>query len=252
MSKYWKFIAFLLIIMLLTACRSSDGEDDGPVDTQKLITKAASELNDAESFRLNIQQGGPAPVVSEIADLTITFNGAQAVFVSPDQTSATISVGIDDLTEEITVIAVDAIQYMNHWLLTTGEWCQADFAIGFNPSDLQSAERGIGDALLSIENLEMVSNEEIEGGIAVYHLKGSVETERIRSVTVGMISSAEGNSDVDIYIRRDDTNRLARISINEVDAEADTSRIWTIDFIGYNQSYSVEEPQALAEGCLIS
>ena len=254
MEKYWKLAGLLLFIIIsLAACRSDKKDDDGkPLDTQALVSKAADELNNADSFRLNIQQVGPPPIVAEIADLTITFESAQAIFVSPDRTSATIQIGIDDVKEDVSVIAINDIQFINHWLLTTGEWCQARFANGFNPADLQSSERGIGDALLSIKDLELVGHEEIEGGIPVYHLKGNVETERVRAVTVGMISSEEGDSAIDIYIRKDDTSRLARLVVNEVDAEDDTSRIWTIDFAGYNQSYSVEEPQALPEGCLIS
>jgi hypothetical protein len=155
------------------------------------------------------------------------------------------------LNEEASVIAVDEVQYINQIFITGGEWCQADFAIGFSPVDLQSSERGLGDALLSIEDLEMVGREEIDGGIGVYHLKGSVETERVRSVSVGMISSAEGNSDIDIYIRQDETNRLARIIVKEIVSE-DETRLWTIDFVGYNQPYSVDEPQELLESCLIS
>jgi hypothetical protein len=245
MGKYWKFVAFLFIIILLGACRSGDNNDDKPVDTQALINKSADEWNNAESFTLNIRHDGPAPIIAEVLGQPIVFNSAEAKFVSPDRVGAVASIAIGDLNVEVTLFAVGDRQYT----LLAGRWCQEVFAIGFDPADLQSSERGIGSALLSIENLEMVGNEEIEGGIAVYHLKGSVETERVRSVTVGMISSGTGNSDIDIFIRRDDTNRLARVIINEINPEDDVSRVWTIDFLGYNQPYPLDEPDVSDEGC---
>lgn len=252
MTKHWKLIAFLLVIVLaggiilaVAAGRSDDDDGDEPVDAQALIDKAADEWNKAESFTLNIRQGGPAPIIAEGLGQEIVFNSAYATFVSPNRVHATAGIGIGDFNVDVTLFAVEDRQYT----MLVSTWCQEEFAIGFNPADLQSSERGIGDALLSIENLELVGRDEIEGGIGVYHLTGSVETERVRSVTVGMISSAEGNSDIDIYIRQDDTHRLARVVINEVIPADDISRKWTIDFAGYNQSYSLEEPQVSDEGC---
>lgn len=44
----------------------------------------------------------------------------------------------------------------------------------FLPSDLQSADQGIGNALRAAQNVQLIGEEELDG-VPVYHLKADVE-----------------------------------------------------------------------------
>ncbi len=247
MRSYGKILALLMIILAvgLAAC-GNDAEI--PVEPQELVNKAATSVDEAKSFRLVLEQSGPPTVlIAEISpDLIfqLELNRAEAHVVSPDKMGGTVSVSIEAVTQEIEISVISERQYVKNAILTGGGWLPLTFAPDFMPQDLQSVENGIGAALRSVENLELVGREDIAGGIPVYHLRGTVPATKIRSVTVGLILVNEGNVDIDLYIRRDSTNRLARIVIKEPIESSEDMRIWTIDFNLYNQQFDIVDPDA--------
>lgn len=245
MKKRYKILPLLLlmVVLSLTACnRDNKKENDTPADAQTLISQAATSINTAESFRLELrQEGSPTVIQTDVLADALTFNHAEAFFVSPDRSRAKVSIAIGDFTQEVLLIMVQDRQYLNNALLTGGNWQQQTLASGFTPADLQSDEKGIGAALLAIENPSLVGNEEIDG-IKVYHLSGTVPAEKVRSVTVGLMASAEGMVDIDVYIRQDDTHRIARIVLEETSVASDASTSWFISFDSYNQDFKIDEP----------
>ncbi|NDJ85470.1 MAG: LppX_LprAFG lipoprotein [Chloroflexi bacterium] len=237
--KLWSLL-LLIVVMVLGACNGEDGDEESPPEPQELLTEAAQSLNEAESFRLGIRHEGPSTEI-DAGEFVVIFNNATAFFVSPDRVWAKVSVAIGDLTQEVEVIAIEDRQYINNSFLTGGEWQAEVFAQGFQPSDLQSDEKGIGSALLSMDDAELLGREEIAGGVAVYHLRGTVDAQKVRSVTVGLMASDQGAIETEVYIRRDDTRRVARIVLKEP-TETDEVKIWTIDFDSYNRDFEIEEP----------
>lgn len=244
-KRTWSVLLLILVAGLLVACdRDKKDEDDTPPDAQALLSKAAESINTAESFRLELRQEGVPTLIETtlLENIVITFTSAQAYFVQPDRVQAVVTVAFGDAAQEVELVVVQDRQYLKHGLLTQGEWSQQDIAPGFQPADLQSPEKGIGGALLAIQNLEYVDEEELDG-VPVYHLRGVVAAERVRSVTVGLMASQAGNVDIDVYVRRDDTGRVAKIVLKEPATEPDTFTTWSISFDSYNQEFEIEEPQ---------
>jgi hypothetical protein len=241
MRRFWT--GLLLVTVILAACRGNGKkETETPPDARALITKAAESINSASSFRLELRQEGTPTVLETVllADM-ITFNSAQAFFVSPDRVRAKVSIAIGEVTQEVLLVAVEDRQYLSNGILTGGSWQQQSFASGFQPADLQSPEKGIGSALLAVENLELVGNEDLDG-VPVYHLRGVVAAEKVRSVTVGLMANDQGNVDIDIYMRRDESSRLAQIRLREPAGEDAEPTVWLISFDSYNQEFDIEEP----------
>ncbi|PJF44107.1 MAG: hypothetical protein CUN55_05700 [Phototrophicales bacterium] len=247
--KPHRFLGYVLLIALfaLAACNNnSNDNEETPPDTQALLSEAANNFEQAESFRFELRQRG-APIYINFEgfeDLDITLNSATAIFQSPNSVRADISVAIEDVTQKIGIIAVEDRQYYNHPLLTGGEWVQESLVADFEPSDLVSEQTGIGTALRSIQNPTLIGNTEIEG-IPVYHIQGMVDAQLARAVTFGLMSTASGNIQIDIYIRREGTRHLSRIELIEPsppDTEEDLSKTWEIDFEGYNQEVNIDEP----------
>lgn len=246
--KMYRLMGYMLVLLalMLAACGGNgDSDDDAPPDVQELLSEAATNINEADSFRFELRQSGaPTYFVFEgFEDLEITLNSATAVFKSPNSVRADISVDIGT-TQKIAVIVVEDRQYYNHALLTGNEWLGEDLVPGFEPADLLSPESGIGAALLSVRDATLVGTEEIEG-VPVYHVRGIVDAELARAVTFDLMSTATGDIQIDAYIRREGTRRLARLELVEpsaADAETDRSKIWEIDFAGYNQDVNITEP----------
>lgn len=250
-QKWWRNLAIgCLMLMTGIAATGCDGDSDEktetPPDPAALMQEAATQIDQAQSFRLLLAQEGQPTVIANDLDLEITFNSADAIFVQPDRVRAKVSVSIEALTQEVQLIAVAENQYINNRFLTNEQWTLMTFARDFSPADLQSADQGIGNALRSAQNVQMIGEEEVDG-VPVYHLKATVEANKVRSVTVGLIGTKEGAIEIDVYVRTRDKN-LAQIKLTEPpqpDAESQDPTIWIISFAGYGnyKAEEVEEPQ---------
>lgn len=245
-------IGLLLMVLVLVACNGNGDDDETPPDPQALLTEAAANVNEAESFRFEVRQSGAPTFFSfeGFEDIDISLNSANATFESPNSVLATISVLFGGQTQDIAVIAVEDRQYYKHPVLTGGDWTQETLVPDFQPADLLSAESGIGNALLSMRDVTYVGNSEVKG-VPVYHLRGVVDAELARAVTFGLMSTATGDVQMDVYVRREGARRVARIEIVEpalAGAEEDLSKTWEIDFDRYNQETNIAEPPVPTAG----
>lgn len=244
-QRLWLVLVLLMAIVALIACGNSDEDDEAPEDVNAILNAAADELDNAESFQLVLQTSG-APTTFVFAGFdAVIFNNATATFISPNTVKADLSVAIGASTQKGEIVAVEDRQYFNQPLITGGEWDAMELVPNFEPADLQSPETGIGSALRNMRDVEFIGNEEVNS-LAVHHIRGTVDAERVRSVTVGLMSTATGDIVIDIYVRRDGTNRVALIELEEPsppDSEEDLSKTWEIEFRGYNQDYTINEPE---------
>lgn len=210
-----------------------------------LMVDAADNLQNAKTFQMEMRHEGTSTLITEFLDFKIFFERATALFVQPDRISGVVSVQIDSLIQDFDLVIIGDDHYGKNRVLTQNEWESMVLARGFNGSDLQDEEYGINVALENIENLEMVGRDEVDG-IPVYHLKGEVDAAYVRSVTVGLMGTAEGLVPIDVYVRVRDSYP-ARLILTEPrieDGENLDPTIWTIDFVGYNRDgVAVEAPE---------
>ena len=242
------FLLFCLLSMLLAACNGDEGGGDGEettsTDPKELIDQSAQKLQDTTSFQLLLEAAG-TPVIINLGgigmeDTELSFQRAEGTFVAPDKMQADVTVTLDDVSTNVNVIAIGADQYINHQLLTLGQWKQQTFA-EFNPGDLVSADKGIANAVRSLQNPEYVGEDDLDG-IEVHHIKGQIDASLVRSITVGLIGTETGNLQADLYIRQQD-GLLERLIITEPIEGAEEPTIWTIGLYGYNDEYTVNAPE---------
>jgi hypothetical protein len=157
---------------------------------------------------------------------------------------AKVSVLLDDVTAEIDVIAVDQDQYLLHPVITLGKWEAIVFSENFNPRTLGEGEDSIAAALRSLEGIEYLGTEDLEG-VEVHHIRGQVDAVRVDAVTVSLIGTTTGKIKVDVYIRVRD-GLLERLVLEEpinpvIDPNQPT--LWTIGIYDYNGDYTVTRPE---------
>ncbi len=221
-------------------------ESDELPEAEPLMETAADNLQNAKTFQMEMRHDGTSTLITEFLDFKIFFERATALFVQPDRISGVVSVQIDSLIQDFDLVIIGDEHFGKNRILTQGEWESMVLARGFNGGDLQDDAYGINVALENIENLEMVGRDDVDG-IPVYHLKGQVDAAYVRSVTVGLMGTAEGLVPIDVYVRVRDSYP-ARLILTEPRVEEDGANldptIWTIDFVGYNRDgVAVEAPE---------
>lgn len=240
-------IVVLLIVggaafFLLTGDDSGNNEE--LPEAEPLMQTAAANLQDAETFQMEMRHEGTSTLITEFLGFKIFFDRATALFIQPDRISALVSVQIDSIIQDFDLIIIGDDHYGKNRVLTQGQWESMTLAPGFKGSDLQDDEYGINVALENIEQLEMVGRADVDG-IPVYHLTGMVDARYVRSVTVGLMGTVEGLIPVDIYVRVRDSYP-ARLILTEPRSNGEDTlepTVWTIDFVGYNRDgLAVTEP----------
>lgn len=233
----------LIAFWLLSREDSSSSEKPIPEDKREMLVDAADSMDQAKSFLLLLAYRGPDVLLgNEDFPLPIALVGVEGVFVSPNKLGATVNIRAQDQTGIANVIAIEDVQYVNESLFLTqsDEWIEYTFT-DFQPKDLQSPEKGIGTALKSVENVELIGEEELEA-VSVYHLRGDIPAINVQSLTVGLIGTTEGYLKVDIYLRKNDW-KLARVVIKEPPNEVGQVGQWTIDFSRYDNDFTIEVPE---------
>lgn len=227
---------------ILVACDRGDdkNEDKRPAEPSQLIQDAAKNIDEAEAFVLELEHRGPDILLNvESAGVNLsaplTMNSVQAVFVSPNKMQAEVSVSLLDASEVVNVIAIDDQQYINSNVITNStEWQEFTFT-DFQPQDLQSVENGIGSALRSMQAVTLIGETERDE-IDVYHLRGTVEAAQVRSLTVGLIGTQEGQIKVDLFVRTRDAYPAEIILTEPIapDSQSTEAGVWTIRLSLYN------------------
>lgn len=241
------FMALGALAFYIVTREGSDSNESQSIsdDPAELITDAAVNMDGASSFRLYLDYlSGPNIDLGNeeiTGGVDVTFHSADAVYMQPDRLQAEVSVTFLATTDSVDLIAIENQQYINHVLITNGQWQEATFT-DFQPGNLQSKEQGIGQILRSMEKLEYLGIEERDGG-DMYHIRGTVDAEAVHALTFGLISSTERIT-VDLYMWTQD-RYISEINLKEpVIPEADTLKpgLWKITFSQYDKEFNIERP----------
>lgn len=241
-------IIALAVLTFYIVTREGSNSNEGlsiSNDPVELISDAAVNMDEASSFRLYLDYlNGPTINLGNdeiTGGVDVTFHSADAVYIQPDRLQAEVNVTYLATTDNIDLIAIEQQQYINHVVITNGQWQEATFT-DFQPGDLQSAAHGIGQVLQSMENLEYLGIEERDGS-DMYHLRGMVDAQAVRALTFGLISS-NGQITVDLYMWTQD-RYISEINLKEpVNPEADILQpgLWRITFSQYDKTFNIERP----------
>ena len=171
------------------------------------------------------------------------FKYAKGMFQAPDRLEATIQIGLGAFSTTAELVALDRDHYLRGDLLTANRWINAELIPGFSPASLMARPGGAAYALLSITDLEMVGEKDMDG-LDVFHLRGTVEADAVHALTFGLIRSRQGTLKVDVYIEVSE-RRVALIKLHEpppADETDSEETTWWINILDYNQEVSITPP----------
>lgn len=193
------FALTTLLIGALAGC----GTDSAPPaaetpDAVALVTQAANNIRNAQSFRLTIIQTGPDYQLNTVQGMA-TFRQAEGQYVAPGILQARVRVVVLGIPLDIDVFARGAEQWVRA-VFTGNQWSDSFvFAAGFDPAALIAEDTGFNAALNALMNLDYVGIETLETGAQVHHLSGVATGAGMNALMVGIIQAA-GDVPVDVYI----------------------------------------------------
>jgi hypothetical protein len=236
--------------LLMTSCKGSDNKPTNVLPAAgPLLDESANQIQDASSLDVEIDvtgypvELGTTALDTVPADTPLYFKYAKGVFEAPDRLEATIEFSLGVFSTTATLIALDRDHYLRSDLLTANHWINAEIIPGFSPASLMARPGGIASALESVNNLEMVGQEDMDG-LEVFHLRGTVQASAFYSLTFGLIRTQTGEINIEVYITVSD-RRVALIKLYEpppADVTDSEDTTWAINFLDYNRDVTITPP----------
>jgi hypothetical protein len=233
----------VLTIVALTACQPTPTATPTPLAALDIVRGAVTSIQTAKTFKIKLELTG-APVGVNTSK-SITFVSANGQYVAPDRVSARVVARLLGLAAEVDVVTIGDNQWYKNSILTGGKFIAQAFAPGFNAATLVTSDKGIGGALLTIQNLTLVGRESLNG-TDVYHLSGNAQDKDIASLTVGLIQGSK--VDIDLYI---DAASLKAIEIvlvqpDTVSATQPKPSRWDLTIFDYDVAATIDAPATVA------
>ena len=192
------------------------------------LRRASDSFNRIQSlhFTLEVRQG-------KIQVSGADFKSAEGDLQQPDRYQASIRVHafVTDLI--IRVIGLNAEQYMTDPL--SNRWKRSSADETLNLAALLDNRTGVGTVLSRVNGARVIGNE-IVGGVATYHLQGTVAGSDIAPITLNIL----GKRDVtlDMWIGQDDF-RLRQLYLKE---NGTNPVFWVLTFSKFNEPVTIQKP----------
>lgn len=241
MRRLITLASLLLMGGLLAACGANS---EPPPDPIPLLETAAQNIHDAESFKIEVwREGAPYFIESDVIDGNLLFDRATMGYVSPDTLQGSVRAKLGSLPFTLNILARGDLQ----WVQLPGVmWTdELYFAPGFNPQDLIAEDTGFRAALSALIDIEMLGQETLDSGIAVWHMNGMADGAAVTDLLVGLIE-AEGEVIIDAYISVRDTTP-ARLVITMPGTETEDvpePTQWIVEVYDYNEPVEITGPEA--------
>jgi hypothetical protein len=239
------FVLACVAVFVLAACEGNSAATPTPApDPLALVTDAADQIRAADTFRMIVDQTGPAyPIATDFG--AVTFRRAAAQYAAPDLLQARVAVLALGARLDVEVFARGAEQWFRAPLWTGDQWLNAAFAPGFNPEILIAQETGFQAAVDAARELELVGETQLETGQRVLQVRGVADGPALNGLLVGLIEMT-GEVTVDVFIDRD-TRFPARFVLTEPVEGSDEPRVWTLDILDINAPAAFDDPEATPE-----
>jgi hypothetical protein len=243
----YRLVSLLILAMLILIGCNTPPAAETPLDPRALLDQSVVNLRAVQTFRLIIERGG-ADYFFQTDLGEVGFERAEGQYVSPDTIGAKVKILLGNLPVEADVYAKGEQQSVRG-IWTSMQWQQQVFAPGFDPSKLVSQNgSGLETAMTALVEPQLVGEETLEDGAAVYHIRATAQGEDVAALVVNLIQMT-GTVNVDIYLSKDSGLPL-RFSLVQPDTVTDAQpdpTTWTIDLYDFNATVEVEPPDTAAD-----
>jgi hypothetical protein len=244
----FRLLSVLLVVIFLVAGCNGGAAPTTPPDPLALVTEAAEKIRATDTFRMIIEQTGAPFYINTQFGANVVFRRAEAQYVSPRDMQATARLIALGLPTEVDIFARGENQWFRSDALTGGSWLNAQFAPGFNPETLISAETGFQSALEAMVDLSYVGTASLESGANTYELQGSATGEEVSALLANLVELT-GEVQVKVYIDQATMYpaRFVLVQPGTETAEEPEPTTWIMDIYDINAPAAIEDPEVTPE-----
>lgn len=240
MKNWISLVIALALFAGLGGARAQEMPDPEPRD---LLAAAVEQLQSAESFRLAIEQSGPAYPLALTFDgvntLRATLDSAEAQVISPSELHISAHLRL------IIPLALDIYARADQqWLSfpSGAPWIQLPAFDDFDVSRLLAPGDGIDKLMTDLQEPRIAAEDLIDERLA-WHIQGTAAGDAVEILLFGFIEPQD-DVEIDAYLTIED-GRLAMIEILMLETALDPELepvVWRVKFYDYDAARGFDPP----------
>ncbi len=220
-----------LLVFCLAACAPTLPE----LPPGEIVTRAGEAMLGAPSMHFKVEVSGAPVMLNQATHLQL--RSVEGDFGRPDKMGVHLKVILAVAAAEMDMIALGDEQYITDVL--TKRWEVLPPQFGFNPAVMFDPRVGLEQLLKGgLDNAQLVGVETIDG-VNTYHIKGSLDGQRVQGMTSGLISTAR----LDAELWAEGSTFLPRQAIL-IDSRSDPHKpaVWTMTFSSFGKQVTITAP----------
>ncbi len=226
-------LSFITLVVMVIGCAGpAETPAETPLTALEIIDKSSQKLQGINSFHFVLEHvGGGTPIA-----MGLKMNEAVGDVAKPDRLKMTASGTMAGMFLEVEIISVGEVTYMTNPL--TGRW--ELLPTEFRALSVFDMNSGVAAIMRGIADLTRLDDEEMDG-VPGYHLRGSIDSGDLASITG---SSVEGvKIDTEVWIGKEDfLVRLIKLEGKITESEV-AGIVRTLKLSNFNEEVSIELPE---------
>jgi hypothetical protein len=202
-------------------------------DADSILDQAAERFAELETAKFELDGTGYIDI-DEIGE--VSLNDADGQIERPDRAEIDIAVDTAIADVPVTVVTYDGEVYIKDPVADSTHSAPDDFQ--FNPALMFDEDQGIPALIRSVQDAELLDEDEEVDGRATYRIYGIIDGDLIQQATVGVFPA---NEDVDFNVWIDkETYDVLKIVAEDPTEETDS--VWEMWIYDHNEPVEIDDP----------
>jgi hypothetical protein len=213
----------------------TDDTDDAVAedDADAILDQAAERFAELETAKFELDGTGYIEV-DEIGE--VSLSNAEGEVERPDRARIDIDVDTAIADVPVTVVSFNGEVYIEDPVAGTTHTAPDDFQ--FNPAIMFDEDEGIPALIRSVENAELLDEDDEVDGRAAYKIYGVIEGDLIQRATAGTFPATD-DVDFNVWIDRETYDVL---KILAEDPTEETDSVWEMWIYDHNEPVEIDDP----------
>jgi hypothetical protein len=214
---------------------ATDDADDAVAadDADAILDQAAERFAELETAKFELDGTGYIEI-DEIGE--VSLSDAEGQIERPDRAEIDVAVDTAIADVPVTVVTYNGEVYIKDPVAGSTHTAPDDFQ--FNPAIMFDEDQGIPALIRSVENAELLDEDEDVDGRAAYKIYGIIEGELIQSASAGTFP-ATGDVDFNVWIDKETYDVLKIIA---EDPTEETDSVWEMWIYDHDEPVEIEDP----------
>lgn len=212
---------------------AAESDDAATDDADEILDRAAERFAELETARFELDGTGYLEL-DEIGE--ISLSDAEGKIERPDRAEIDIKVDSAIADVPVTVISYNGEVYIADPVAGSTHSAPDDFQ--FNPAIMFDEDQGIPALIRSVEDAELLADDEEVDGRDAYKIYGMIDGDMIQAATAGMFPETD-DVDFNVWIDRETYDVLKILAEDPTD---ETDAVWEMGIFDHNEPVEIDDP----------